>query len=378
MKRIFLIIAIVACSTFPFDAQNLVSNPGFEDMEICPGNYTLNELTAIKGWWQASEGTPDYFNTCSTKAGVPNNIFGSQESNEGKAYAGLVLFSYANSTTYREYLQTKLSRPLNAGEMVCIELYISAAEKCSYVADGLGVVLSKDKIKHIRKGVIAGQVMAMSNPRLNMLDDTENWNLLSDVYVAKGGEEYITIGNFKTDKELKIIKRTEDLGKNANTNWAYVYLDNVAVKPVKEKTECSCENEILAGMVVDPPLQLSEYKKVKLDDILFDFDKDALTTDANKQLDEVYKLLKKNRAMYMEISGHTDIIGPDGYNLELSKRRAQRVINHLSAKGIATERLKIAFFGSKQPAVENTTDDGRAQNRRVEFQILEKKFELIQ
>jgi len=347
-------------------------------MEICPGNYTLSELKAIKGWWQASEGTPDYFNTCSTKAGVPHNTFGSQPAKEGEAYAGLVLFSYSNSTTYREYIQTKLSRPLNAGEMVCIELYISAAEKCSYVADGLGVVLSKEKIKHIRKGVIAGQTLAMSNPRLNMLDDTESWNLLSDVYVAKGGEEYITIGNFKTDKDLKIIKRTEDLGKNANTNWAYVYLDNVSVKPVKEKAECSCENEILAGMVADPPLQLSEYKKIKLDDILFDFDKDVLTSEANKQLEEVYKLLKKNRAMYMEISGHTDIVGPDGYNFDLSKRRAQRVISHLSAKGIATERLKIAYFGSTQPIMENSTDTGRAQNRRVEFQILERKFELIQ
>lgn len=359
-------------------AQNLVPNPSFEEMEICPGNYTLTELKSIKSWWQASEGTPDYFNNCSTKAGVPENVFGSQDAKEGNAYTGLVLFSHSNGTTYREYLQTKLSRPLVAGEMVCIEIYVSAAEKCSFVADGLGAVLSKDRIKHSRKGVIADQTQAMSNPRLNMLGDTENWNLLSDVYTATGGEEYLTIGNFKQDKDLKIIRRTVDVGKTANTNWAYLYLDNVAVKPIKAKSECSCENEVLASMVVDPPLQLSEYKKIKLDDILFDFDKDILTVDANKQLDEVYKLLKKNRAMYMEISGHTDIVGPDGYNLELSKRRAKRVIHHLTARGIAEDRLKIAFFGSTHPTETNETDDGRAQNRRVEFQILERKYELIQ
>lgn len=358
--------------------QNLVPNNGFEEMDMCPGNYTLNELKTIKGWWQASEGTPDYFNVCSSKAGVPQNIFGTQDAKEGDAYAGLVLFSYASSSTYREYLQTKLSRPLIAGEMVCIELYISAAEKCSYVTDGISVVLSEEKIKNSRKGVIEGQTLAMSNPRLNMLDDTENWNLLSDVFTAQGGEEYITIGNFKNDKDLKIIRRMEDVGRGSNTNWAYVFIDNVTVKPVKAKTECSCENEILAGLVVDPPLQLSEYKKIKLDDILFDFDKDALTLDASKQLDEVFRLLKKNRAMYMEISGHTDIVGPDGYNLELSKRRAQRVIKYLESKGIAAERLKIAYFGSKLPVEDNKTEGGRAQNRRVEFQILEKKFELIQ
>jgi OOP family OmpA-OmpF porin len=378
VKNIIFIIMGFWFGHFTTTAQNLVPNHSFEEMTLCPGNFTLNEMQTIKGWWQGSEGTPDYFNVCSTKAGVPDNMFGSQLAKDGNAYAGLVLYSISNGTTYREYIQTKLSRPLVAGEMVCVELYYSAAEKCSYVVDGLGMVLSKDKIKHGRKGVISGQTMAMSNPSLNMLDDTESWNLLSDTYVATGGEEYITIGNFKIDKELKVIRRTEDLGKNANTNWAYVYVDNISVKPVKEKTDCSCENEILASMVVDPPLQLSEYKKIKLDDILFDFDKDHLTIDAQKQLEEVYKLLKKNRAMYMEISGHTDIVGPDGYNLELSKRRAQRVIKFLSDKGIAQERLTIAYFGSAKPATDNSTQTGRAQNRRVEFQILERKFELIQ
>ncbi len=357
--------------------QNLVTNPSFEEMNICPGSYTLNELTAIKEWWQASDGTPDYFNSCSSKAGVPDNIFGSQLAKEGEAYAGIVLFSYANNTVYREYLQSKLTRPLVAGEQVCIEMFISAAEKCSYVTDGLGVVLSKEKIKHSRKGVITGHTQAMSNPRLNMLDNTMDWNLLSDIYTAQGGEEYITIGNFQKDENLKIIRRTADLGKGANTDWAYVYIDNVSVKPVKQKSECSCENELLAAMVVDPPLQLSEYNKIKLDDILFEFDQDQLSHEAHQQLEEVYKLLKKNRAMFMEISGHTDIVGPDGYNMDLSKRRATRVIKHLESKGISADRLKIAYFGSTHPVTDNSTLTGRAQNRRVEFQILERKFELI-
>jgi outer membrane protein OmpA-like peptidoglycan-associated protein len=125
-------------------------------------------------------------------------------------------------------------------------------------------------------------------------------------------------------------------------------------------------------------LELSEYKKIKLDDILFDFDADILTDDALNKLEEVYVLLKKNRSMYMEISGHTDVVGPDGYNLGLSKRRAQRVIDFLVMKGIDANRLQLTFHGKLQPVANNETDDGRHQNRRVEFQILEKKFELIQ
>jgi outer membrane protein OmpA-like peptidoglycan-associated protein len=218
----------------------------------------------------------------------------------------------------------------------------------------------------------------MSNPRLNMLDESNAWQLLSDIYIAKGGEEYLTIGNFKADKELKVIRRTEDMSDKGYGTWSYMYIDDVKVRPVQRKLECSCENEYLASIAVDPPLELSEYKKIQLDAILFDFDADMLTDEALNQLEEVFILLKKNRAMYMEISGHTDVVGPDGYNLSLSKRRAQRVIDHLVSKGIDASRLQLTFFGKEQPIANNETDEGRHQNRRVEFQILEKKFELIQ
>jgi outer membrane protein OmpA-like peptidoglycan-associated protein len=131
-------------------------------------------------------------------------------------------------------------------------------------------------------------------------------------------------------------------------------------------------------MVVDPPLELSEYDKIKLDAVYFDFDKDDLDAVAQKQLDEIYLLLRKNKAMYIEIDGHADVIGNDEYNLELSKRRAQNVIDFLVSKGISTERLAIKYFGSAAPAEDSNTEDGRAKNRRVEFQVLEKKYQLVQ
>jgi hypothetical protein len=143
VKNIVFIITGLLCGHLTTTAQNLVPNNSFEEMTLCPGNFTLNEMQTIKGWWQGSEGTPDYFNVCSTKAGVPENMFGSQLAKEGNAYAGLVLYSISNGTTYREYIQTKLTRPLAAGEMVCVEFYYSAAERCSYVVDGLGTVRRK-------------------------------------------------------------------------------------------------------------------------------------------------------------------------------------------------------------------------------------------
>jgi OOP family OmpA-OmpF porin len=358
-------------------AQNLVMNGSFETKSYCPSNFNQQSLNTIAGWWQATDGTPDYFNSCSDKVGVPNNVFGQQSAKDGEGYTGLVTFSVGNKRNYREYLQTKLTRALQPGELVCVEMYVSAADYCNYVTDGIGILLSEKKVESNLQTELAYQA-SMSNPRLNMLDESSQWQLLSDVFVAKGGEEYLTIGNFKADKELKVIRRTEDMSAKGYGTWSYMYIDDVKVRPIQRKLECSCENEYLASIAVDPPLELNEYKKIKLDAILFDFDADILTDEAMQQLEEVFILLKKNRAMYMEISGHTDVVGPDGYNLGLSKRRAQRVIDHLTAKGIDPSRLQLTFFGKEQPVANNETDEGRHQNRRVEFQILEKKFELIQ
>jgi len=358
-------------------AQNLVLNGSFENKSYCPGTYNQQSLNTIAGWWQATDGTPDYFHACSDQAGVPNNVFGQQPASEGVAYAGLVTYSAGGKRNYREYLQTKLTRPLNAGEMVCIEMYVSSADLCNFVTDGIGVLLTEKKVESNLQTELAHKP-TMGNPRFNMLDESAQWQLISDIYTAAGGEEYVTIGNFKADKDLKVLRRTQQSGDKGFGKWSYVYIDDVKVRPVQRKQECSCENEYLASIAVDPPLELSEYRKIKLDAVLFDFDSDVLTDDAIQQLEDVYGLLRKNRAMYLEISGHTDEVGPDGYNLSLSKRRAQQVIDHLTTKGIDASRLQLTFFGKQQPVADNETDEGRHQNRRVEFQILEKKFELIQ
>lgn len=351
-------------------------NGSFEQKMYCPSSFNQLTLKSIAEWFQLNEGTPDHFDACSEKAGVPNNMFGVQLAQDGNAYAGMAVYS-PTQRNYREYLCSKLTRPLAAGEKVCIEMWISTADYSKYVTDAIGIVLSKTKLEQERNQVIR-LTPTMGNPRLHMLDAYDEWVMIGDVFTAKGGEEYITIGNFLADKELKIMSRTADSNAKESNRWSYVFVDNVSVKSVKDKSQCSCENDLIRSLVVDPPLELSEYTKIKLDAIYFDFDQDVLTEEALKELDEVYMLLRRNKAMYMEISGHTDIIGNDQYNIDLSKRRAQRVIDHLVKKGIPADRLTIQYFGSSEPIQENTTDEGRAQNRRVEFQVLEKKYLLVQ
>jgi hypothetical protein len=247
-------------------SQNLVPNPGFEIKKNCPVDFNKKELQTAVDWWQAGKGTPDHFNSCSYAAGVPENVFGNERAEEGEAYAGLINYSN-NLSNCREYLCAKLLRPLKAGEQVCIEVSISSADKCNYVTDGFGVYLSRDKPVQNEMSCLM-VTPAMSNPRLFILDQTTGWVRMGDVYVAQGGEEYITLGNFKPDHETKILHRMgRDRGMGA---WSYLYVDNVSVTPITKRSECACENDELKLLAVDPPLQLSQYNEVHLDNILFE------------------------------------------------------------------------------------------------------------
>jgi outer membrane protein OmpA-like peptidoglycan-associated protein len=103
--------------------------------------------------------------------------------------------------------------------------------------------------------------------------------------------------------------------------------------------------------------------------ILFGFDQSGLTTDARTNLDKLLAILQKYPDTNIEVQGHTDSKGTTSYNQKLSEERASTVSYYLSGKGITISRLTINGFGETFPRYTNTTDDGQAQNRRVEFLV---------
>lgn len=112
-------------------------------------------------------------------------------------------------------------------------------------------------------------------------------------------------------------------------------------------------------------------KKVVLNNILFETGKTVLTPSSNADLEKLYNILVDNAQMKIEISGHTDKTGSESINFKLSEGRAKAVVEYLVKKGIDRQRLEYKGFGSLQPIADNATASGRAQNRRVEFKILE-------
>lgn len=107
------------------------------------------------------------------------------------------------------------------------------------------------------------------------------------------------------------------------------------------------------------------------DEALFAFDKANINAEADRRLDElVTRLQGMDQVERVVIVGHADSIGTNEYNKELSQRRAESVKRYLEQKGIAPERVDVRAMGETQPVAPNTTSAGRAQNRRVEIEIL--------
>lgn len=352
--------------------ENLVPNGSFEDRLWCPSSFTQNELQTLRHWKQPNAGTPDHFDACGATGvtGVPNNVFGSQETVDGHGYAGMVLYS-GSKPNYREYLQVELTRALGPGEWICAEWWVCAADEARLITDGMGMHFSEAAPKATGEGRLAAAAQ-VENPALHLLSDRWSWVKLSDAFQAEGGEQFVTLGNFKPASELRVMERQDASAESSR--WAYVYVDDVRVRPVQSRADCSCLNPLLAQEVTDPPWQSYQRGHVRWDAVLFEFDSDALTDDAGVQLEAVAEEMRANRFLVMEVNGHTDFVGSEGYNQMLSERRAQAVINALRDRGVDPNRLQLSWHGSHSPAADNSTSEGRRQNRRVEFELLEHAF----
>ena len=101
--------------------------------------------------------------------------------------------------------------------------------------------------------------------------------------------------------------------------------------------------------------------------INFDTDKATLKPDGNDAVTEIAKVLESDNSLNLEINGYTDASGNEAHNIQLSKDRAASVVNSLIEKGISKSRLTSNGFGSKSPIADNSSKDGKAQNRRVEL-----------
>ena len=125
---------------------------------------------------------------------------------------------------------------------------------------------------------------------------------------------------------------------------------------------------------VDPAIaereRIASARAKMLESIYFEYDVDELRDDARASLDAKIPLLNLNKQLRIRIAGHTDERGSDEYNIALGRRRAESAKRYLTDRGVDASRIETTSFGRERPAVQGSTEDAWAKNRRDEFEII--------
>jgi hypothetical protein len=224
MKKLFLLFLLIL-KNHPSEAQmNLVNNPSFEDTLNCD---SIHFIHASYPWFMPTNCTPDYYYglnpTCGNSA--LQNPSGFQMPYEGIAYVGIFLTDGANT---RDYICSALLNTLISGKQYYLEFFVSRANLFALATDDIGAYISQQIPINSGCSFLPYQPQ-VENPQGNILTDSLNWTKISGIFTAQGGENYLTIGNFKDSTNTTIIDA--DSG-NGEYNNAYYYIDKVSLIPL--------------------------------------------------------------------------------------------------------------------------------------------------
>lgn len=222
--------------------QNLVPNGDFEDYVTCPNvsNYYLDNA---EYWFMpTNNGTSDYFNSCSTDAdvegllfSVPQNYIGWQEAHSGSGYAGFSFSMLNDGGSYCEYISVELNQALRKETFYELSFYVSVADSfvLSYepniYVNKLGAYFSANVIDQNNSNIIDVKPQFESNPN-NWLYDSISWQHVSGIFMATGGEQFLTLGNFASydDLQSNYLYPSPFLDKSV-----YYYIDDVQLIEVE-------------------------------------------------------------------------------------------------------------------------------------------------
>jgi OmpA-OmpF porin, OOP family len=341
---------------------NIVPNPGFEQLSTAPIGwfYKGSHFSEVMKYWSsATTSSPDVYGP---KIKVPidwaEKGFGKQSAHGGKGMVGITLYGCINGKPHcREYVQIQLAMPLVKGQWYYAEFWTTHMAKSMQI-NNLGMLFCNEKINKKTDEILLFKPQIVANKPVTA---NGKWLKVSGKFKATEDSEYLCLGNFADDKNT-IAQNAQENGYN----YAYYYIDDVLVKKIPPYLNVPVPSDDLSKI----PFNLGD--TIRMKNIFFEFDKDELLPRSSIELDKLTKILIKYPKMRIEIIGHTDNEGEEGYNLDLSNRRAKSVVNYLLVHKIAENRLEFRGEGEQKPLDSNNSESGRANNRRVEFVVLKK------
>jgi len=341
-----LTIVLIVFLNFPILCQNLVPNPSFELVNESIVEFTENNLEfdrAINNWTSANTASPDlitpvfkekYITPPSPKTGL--NMIGIQFSEDHWVECVTVdlIESLIPNRTYYVEFWTRLSYT------------ISPRNKADQVLDeNFGILFSSKAMKNVDGKMLLGdpQITAEKGQVITY----KEWIRVSGYFTPKTRYDKLYLGQFQKAGETPKVK------------YGYYLIDDVLVEELKGFDELRTDATLTTGNII--PLNQVHFKTGSTDL------GDEKSTVA---LTELVDYLNLNTHVKIRINGHTDSVGNDKLNLSLSKKRAKFISQVLIENGIPKNRIKWKGFGELQPIAGNITELGRAQNRRVEFEIV--------
>ncbi|MCB1071266.1 MAG: hypothetical protein KDL31_13010, partial [Kiritimatiellae bacterium] len=227
---------VALCSGF-----NFVPNPGFDDLAQCPD--FVGQVPYAAPWYTPTTATPDLFQACSTSTlvSVPVHAFGDQAPYDGNGYAGAILYNgtvndLANS--YREYLQVPLYATLAPGQLYRISFQVSLAETSKWAVANIGAHVSIGPVVNDSSYYGLPVSPQVFNPATNLLTSTSSWVEIAGTFVASGGEDTLTIGNFQSDAGTANVPFN-----SSGFRYAYYFIDAVTLQAL-------CEPDVTGKTVI--------------------------------------------------------------------------------------------------------------------------------
>ncbi len=348
--KIYTFLILLYFSISILYAQNLVPNPSFEKVDstarnrLSPHQYRNKHFA--KQWFVPNGSSPDLIYSRYDDYGKMARL--------GKASMGLFVHStklFDGKRDYREYVECELKSPLVAGKEYIVEFWVKLIYEFTDGAgtSHIGCYLSKKRIDgntNQDRFALSPQFMSDSTKILN---NFEEWKRIGGKYIAKGGESYIIIGSFLPLERIKC----QTYARFFSMDYYYI-IDDVFVG--EKMTDIPTERNIV------------------LKNLEFEYASNVIRTTSYGELDSLVDYLKYKLDLNVQISGHTDNKGTDGYNDTLSYDRAKAVADYFVNKGINTKRLTYGGYGRSMPIADNNTTAGRQRNRRVEFMLKQVKF----
>lgn len=238
------------------------------------------------------------------------------------------------------------------------EVFIAADnfKGSSFPFDLSGLVMYRNYERDIE--LIPEKVQVM----INVADLKNNSKVRSRILIRnKSRDEVIEVSG----NELVTLRAGDRYEIEATSDQGYAFNSTTL-----DLTNVEADTEVATADVSMKLMKLERNAKLELKDILFESNSFQLSEISFIELERVIKLMKENPKLQVEIAAHTDDVGSDNYNLSLSDKRAQSVVDYLIDNQIPMERFVARGYGESQPIVTNDTEENKAKNRRVELKVL--------